>query len=906
MKKIILAICLYGLLGSAHPVQIVQYTEDNTVQKPMPFAFTENLGQVDKTVHYHLNTPKGNAFFKKDAIVYQMVSDTSVENIQINFLHSRPDVKIVAKNKLTTKMNFYIGRNIEQNITGAETFGALEYQGIFPKIDLLILQQEGLLKHEYRIQPGGSVQDICLQYLGIKEININSSGELEINTSTRTLKESAPLSYQWIHGKKQLVENRYVIKPGNMVGFETANYDSSRELIIDPSLIFSTYLGGRRGDSASDIAVDLQLNTYIVGSTNSTDFPHTPGAYDTEQWPHYSTDAFVSKLNPEGTELIFSTYLGGSWDDSAIGVAISWMDDSILVTGTTSGDFPTTPGVYDESFGGWGRDIFLAKFDFSGALIFSTLLGGEQTEYSPHVAVDGAGHIFVAGMTLSPAFPTTPDAFDPVFDVYQGPYPEYYSDDNVFVSKFDPSGVELLYSTFYGGWGLELGGLAVDFDGFAYISGGDSFCFPNSVPVTPDVYKTECEYKDGFLAKLAPDGTHQVFSTHLDLQGYDYGLYPGPIAVDAQGRTFIVMNQFHEGMPASSLYSYTIAFSADGKQKRWRHSLPGGFEFDTRGIDIAVDGRGAVYVLHNTRRSNLKVTEDAFQSSLSGESDLYIEKRFGASGDLIYASYMGGGASDCPSALVVDSFGSVYVAGYTNSVDFPTTDQSVFPSPLGQGDAFVARIRDAGPKGELSVNKTYLPFQSLFQGTASKSKNVFLKNRGQGVVGYQVKANQPWIILSRAFGSLRHNTDALQVTLDPSGLKSGVHEATVKISSADAFNSPLQIPVRCRIVGPDLRLSKKAFLFSVSLGSNNPPAQECRIRNGGPGKLTYAIAPQAPWLSTSRTQGISQGEWDKFKIHVNISGLEAGIHQGFIEVSALEIVNSPVSVWVVLNIDSQE
>ncbi len=642
MKKIVPALCLFGLLGSTLPVQIPQHTQQNPIQEPMPFAFTENRGQVDKSVLYYVKAPQGNIFFQKDAIVYQLVSESSVENIRVDLYHARSEARAVAKNRLKTTMNFYMGQNPEQNITGVETFDSLEYQGIFPNTDLLILQQEGMLKQEYRIHPGGSVQNICLQYLGIRDMNINSSGELEINTSTRTLKESAPLSYQWIHGKKQLVETRYVIKPGNTVGFETADYDSSRELIIDPSLIFSTYLGGRRGDSASDIAVDLQLNTYIVGSTNSTDFPLTPGAYDTEQWPHYSTDAFISKLNPEGTELLFSTYLGGSWDDSASGVAISWMDDSILVTGTTSGDFPTTPGAYDESYEG-GRDIFLAKFDFSGALIFSTLLGGEQTEYSPHVAVDGAGHIYVAGMTLSPGFPTTPDAFDRTFDVCQGPWcGEYTRDNNVFVSKFDPWGKELLYSTFYGGWGLELGGLAVDFDGFAYISGGDSHCGINSVPVSPDVHKTECWYKDGFLAKLAPEGTHQVFSTYLDLQGYDYGLYPGPIAVDAQGRTFILMTGSHEGMPASSFYSHTMAFSADGKQKRWKHSLSGGFEYDTQGIDIAVDGRGAVYVLHNTRRSGLEVTENAFQSNLSGESDLYIEKRFGASGDLIYASYMGG------------------------------------------------------------------------------------------------------------------------------------------------------------------------------------------------------------------------------------------------------------------------
>ena len=139
--------------------------------------------------------------------------------------------------------------------------------------------------------------------------------------------------------------------------------------------------------------------------------------------------------------------------------------------------------------------------------------------------------------------------------------------------------------------------------------------------------------------------------------------------------------------------------------------------------------------------------------------------------------------------------------------------------------------------------------------------------------------------------------------VDPTGLKSGVHEATVKISSPDALNSPHQIPVRYRIFGPRLKLSKKAFLFLASSGANNPPGQECRIRNSGRGKLTYQISTKTRWLSTSRTQGVSQGEWDKFQIRVDVSGLSAGLHEGYIDVSAQEIVDSPVSIWVVLNIE---
>ncbi len=903
MKKVILVLSLIVILGMLNPFYLNHIDGEKPLHNFIPFAFIENLGQMDNTVHYHLKTPRGNAFFKQDAIVYQLVSEKSVENFHLDFVNSSPTAKIIARDKQTAIMNFYIGNDSSYRVMGAETYASLEYRGIFTNIDLLIHQQDGMLKHEYRVRPGGCVRDICIQYQGVGKLDVNSAGELEMCTATRTLKESAPFSYQWIDGRKQLVATEYMIEPGNKVGYKTSPYDTCRDLIIDPSLIYSTYLGGTKYDAVSDIAVDLELNTYVVGTTTSSNFPLTPGAYDIEK---EDSEAFVTKLNPEGTEILFSTFIGGWDEDNATGVAISWPDESVVVTGTTNSyDFPTTPGVYDEIYTG-RSDIFLTKFDFSGGLIFSTLLGGEQDDYSPHVAVDGAGHIFSAGLTLSPSFPTTPDALDRVFDAWPDPYGQFYPNDNVYVSKLDPLGTELLYSTFYGRQGLLLGGLAVDFDGFAFISGGDLQCDDIKIPVTPGAYKTECVYKDGFLAKINPEGSQLAFSTYIGIKSYDFALHGIAVSADALGRSFVVGTIIPDSIPASTSHSFRMAFSSTGRMKLWEHwILPTYWEYWTHGIDIACDGRGSVYVLHHTRNPELKVTYDAFQNSLGGEYDLYIEKLSAKSGEQIYASYLGGSDVDYAGGLAVDSFGSAYVAGSTHSVDFPTSGQSVLPNPLGQRDAFVARIRDIGPQGMLSVNKTLLPFRSPFQGIAAKSKNVFIRNGGKGVVSYQVSANQSWINLSHSYGSVRNERDALRVTVDPSGLKSGVHHALVKITSPDAFNSPFQIAVRYKIKGPKLRLIKDNFLFNASGSDNEPPAQECRIKNGGPGKLTYRIVSKTAWLNTSRTSGVSQGEWDKFKIRVNATGLSAGIYQGQIEVSSDQVLDSPHEIEVILTVEDE-
>jgi hypothetical protein len=873
-----------------------------------PTKFIENLGQLESGVKFHLKTPQGNAYYLADSLIYQVITDDSVHNIRLRFEDSSPDAIIEGVGGKTARMNYFIGSDRGGWVSGARSYGGLVYRNLYPAVDLLVGREGGHLKHEYRILPGGHADRITVRYEGAEKLMVNAAGELEIWAAGKVIfKEAAPVSYQIIGGRRHEVESSYTLQDGNILGFEVGPYQKNRDLIIDPSLVFSTYLGGEGYDSASDIAVDLDRNVYVVGSTYALDFPS-----DTEiiepAWEN--SQVFLTKLDPTGSRILWSTVLGGWDNDSGAGIAISWPDESVVICGSTvSYDFPTTRGAYDTTHNG-GADVFLAKFDFSGKLVFSSCLGAPDREFSPDIGVDGAGNIYVAGQTDSEQFPTTPGAYDRVFDKHPlaNTYPTI-SPENIFVAKFDPLGSELLYSTFYGKYSLDLGGIAVDFDGNAYIAGG--MRFPGeTIPVTPGAYWTEYYWIDGFLGKIDPTGSRLIYSTLLGYELIEPDIYLDGIAVDGKGRAALTGAIRLEGSYASRICSFLMAIAPGGNRVLFQRNVwlsDEDWEKYIWGRDLAFDGRGGLYTVYNTANPDLFTTADAVQSDLRGGSDLYLEKMKALTGEVIYATYLGGNDSDGAGGMTVDSFGSAYVVGSTRSVDFPTTPSVLSPTPIGQGDAFVVRIRDGGPLAKLETNKDELRFQSPYQSTATKTKRVTIKNDGEGVAAYTISANQSWLGLSRKSGKVRFDIDGLQATVDPSGLKSGVHWGTVKIASADAFNSPLQIPVRYKIKGPALKLSMTAFLFEAAEGGPNPPPQECRVRNRHQSsKLTYHITSLTPWLSTSRNKGVSHGEWDKFKIKVDISGLEAGIHQGTIQVSADETIGGPEEITVILNLKSEE
>jgi hypothetical protein len=360
---------------------------------------------------------------------------------------------------------------------------------------------------------------------------------------------------------------------------------------------------------------------------------------------------------------------------------------------------------------------------------------------------------------------------------------------------------------------------------------------------------------------------------------------------------------------------FAMGIDTSGGKILFYHYLAGDSVGYSTGSAIAVDGRGAVYALFILDwPANLYISDDAFQESWRGGMDLYICKLKTTNGSILYATYMGGVGSDNGTDLVVDSFGSAYVTGNTTSFDFPTT-AGAYSTLYGgksssehysrEGDAFIARIRDSGPAGELLLNKTKLKFRAPYQSTDVLTKRITLQNKGKGIVNYDITTGQDWLKAWPLDGDVRNEKDTLYVSADPAGLKPGTHQGLVKVSSIDAFNSPHQALVTFKVGGPAIKLKRKKFSFDAVEGDTAVITRESTIRNKGGGTLNYRLKPKTSWLRVTPRRGKSTGEWDTYTIKVRPAGLEAGIHQGTIEVSSNDTVDSPVLITVTLNIKAE-
>jgi hypothetical protein len=328
----------------------------------------------------------------------------------------------------------------------------------------------------------------------------------------------------------------------------------------------------------------------------------------------------VTKLDPTGARLVYSTFLGGNADDWGHGIAVDAEGHAYVTGGTRSANFPTTPGAFDASFNG-DRDVFVTKLAPTGArLVYSTFLGGVRYDWGFGIAVDAEGHAYVTGETLSLNFPTTPGAFDT----------KPYSDRDIFVTKLDPTGASLVYSTFLGGSRSDWGhGIAVDAEGHAYVTGGT---LSPDFPTTPGARDTSHKgHGDAFVTKLAPTGASLVYSTFL-----------------------------------------------------------GGSEYDI-GFGIAVDAEGHAYVTGRTKSFNFPTTPGALDTSYNGWGDAFVTKLAPTGFSLVYSTLLGGNQHDWGEAIAVDKEGHVYVTGGAKSPDFPATPGAVGSTLKGTGDAFIAK-----------------------------------------------------------------------------------------------------------------------------------------------------------------------------------------------------------------------
>ncbi len=616
--------------------------------------------------------------------------------LRMQLVGADPAARPQADMPLLGKANFLTGDDPGLWHTGIPTYGRVTYQAVYPGVDVSYHGNQSQFEYDFIVAPGADPSVVNLGFPGAQGVRVGEGGELVLTVGGTEVRQHAPLIYQDGLDGRVPVSGSFVVRDDGNVGFAVAPYDRTRTLVIDPTLAYSSFLGSIAADFGQGIAVDHLGNAYVAGTTASPDFPTTPGASDATY--NGNTDGFVAKLSPDGSALVYSTFLGGSSLDDADSVAVGLRGEAFVRGITTSADFPTTPGAFDRSFNG-SFDGYVVKLSPNGsALSYSTFLGGVGFDSGSGIAVDRRGAAYVAGITGSPNFPTTPGAFDRTFTGVGGflPPPVAPGDFDAFLSKVTPDGSTLEYSTFLGASRIDVGfEVDVNLLGEAYVTG---------LTTSPDFPTTAGAYDrtlggpiDAYVTKFSPDGSALTYSTFLGGSGPDGSL---GLAVDFRGNAYVAGGTSSPDFPTTpgafdrtfdgETDVYVTKVTPNGTALAYS-TLVGGAASDGAG-GVAVNRRGEAYVTGATTSTDYPTTPGALRTSLGGDSDAFLSVLTADGIGLAYSSYLGGSGSDSGADVAVDLRGAAYLTGQTFSPDFPTTPGVYDNTHNGASDAFIAKI----------------------------------------------------------------------------------------------------------------------------------------------------------------------------------------------------------------------
>ncbi|MBC8254544.1 MAG: SBBP repeat-containing protein [Ardenticatenia bacterium] len=676
----------------------------------LPVSFVANQGQTGGQVRF-LSRGSGYGLFltSSEAVLVLRQSaapaTADAENSQtiehavlrMQLVGANREPQVVGLDELSGIVNYFISSDPQNWRTNIPTYARVQYQDVYAGVDLIYYGDQGQLEYDLVVAPGADPQAIRVRFEGADKISLDDQGSLVVHVPGGEVIQRAPVIYQEVDDVEQSVSGRYVLHGDHEVGFQVAAYDANRSLIIDPVLVYSSYLGGSERDYGHGIAVGADGSVYVSGETSSDNFP-TEGPIQAAR--DNLTDAFVTKLSADGSSLIYSTYLGGSSGDVAYAIAVD-AEGNAYVTGPASSDFPTTPGAFQTEPGG-NLDAFVARLNPAGdALVYSTFLGGSGYDQTWGIAVGGDGSAYVTGSTEGPGddFPVTPGAFQPSRG---GPDPA------AFVTKFNPAGSALEYSTHLGGSETDRGYDIAVHGGYAYVTGETA---STDFPTTVGAFDTTLGAgTDAFVTKMNADGSGLVYSTYLGSSRGDVGF---GIAVDLTGHAYVTGETYFDDFPttpgafqtsrggsAGDNDSFVTRLNAAGDALICSSFL-GGSNVE-HGAGIAVDGAGNAYLTGWTASDNFPVVIPISGGSAYEDGEVYVTKVDTEACAIVHSSYLGGSEQDrtggdkgdpAGNPIAVDAEGCVYVTGRTKSTDFPTTAgafQTAFGGP--DADGFVARI----------------------------------------------------------------------------------------------------------------------------------------------------------------------------------------------------------------------
>ncbi|HEY7337893.1 MAG TPA: SBBP repeat-containing protein [Bryobacteraceae bacterium] len=598
------------------------------------------------------------------------------------------------------KSNYFIGNDPALWRKDIPRYGRVEYRQVYPGIDLTYYGGAGgQIEYDFTLGPHADPRRIRLKIEGADRIEIDNAGDLVLRAGDAEIREKRPVVYQDTPQGRRNLEARYVALGGNRVGFEVGGYDPAKPLIIDPTLIFSTFFGGPGNDGAQNdgtqsVVLDASGNFYVSGFTRSAP---VSGA----QLGHPFAGAagtiaeYVAKLSPSGT-LLSVTYFGGTNDHGGAFVAVDANNDIYVGGETASTDFPTVnaiiiPSIFNGgNYGGGAFDAYVMKLNSAGnTLIYSTYLGGSGSDGVNGIQVDSLGEVYITGQTTSPNFPTTVKATQPSLAGKQ----------DVFAAKLSAGPTpSLLYSTYFGGNDLDYSkGLVLDSSGNSYMWGhthSQDFPQQNGLALTcnwPSIHH-------GWAAMLTPTGGIAWSTLICGMNGADQvnagRLTPAGnflIVGETNSTNFPTLNPVQASFAGGTDDAFVTELSPSGGLI---YSTYLGGSGDDGADALAVDSLDNWYLAGHTASTNFPTKNPIQSSNLGSGSNVFLTK-FASPSSIVFSTYFGGSQTDTMSGLAVDANGRAYVAGITDSPNFPLKNplQSTIgacgaPNGTGCNDAF--------------------------------------------------------------------------------------------------------------------------------------------------------------------------------------------------------------------------
>ncbi len=643
-----------------------------------PISFEVNQGQTHDEVRFLARGAGYSLFLTATEVVFSLLPTTAVSPvvgdsegvpsptvIRTSLVGANRDPGMSAESRLAGASHYLTGKDPARWTRNVGRFGKVRYQGVYPGIDALYYGNQQEMEYDFLVSPHADPRQIRLRFQGVDALHLDETGNLILSAGNTRLVHRKPIAYQEIDGQRRSVESRYRLLSDHQVEFEVGAYDRTRALTIDPVVVYQARFGGANDELGFGIAVDAKGYIYVTGRTNSLDYPTTPaplqsqhGGGTTTTQPFRPYDIFVSKINPTENVFVYSTYLGGSGEDTGKGIVVD-TDGSAVIAGTTqSTDFPLAGAWQAERSG--GSDAFVAKLSADGgSLIYSSYLGGGSDETANGIALDAGNNAYVTGHTTSPDFPVTPGALQSV--------PE--GTNTGFVTKVDAEGA-IRYSTYipdsYYGYTI-----AVDREGAAYVAGART------------------DETNGYISKISPTGDALIYQKYPEFTSY-----PIALTLDNEGSAYIVgssdqvtrINTYRGPYyskffickldPSGTTYRYCnfAGYAGDGVESGPGQTLTG----------IAVDERGNAYV--------------------SGGASIYgaFVQTFNPAGNEVTMKSVAGLDSQTNSAgkgITLDAAGGIHITGTYSDRCWPCKPNQVLVAHLAPGDWNIVGAGDVDGDG---------------------------------------------------------------------------------------------------------------------------------------------------------------------------------------------------------------